>query len=102
MPGRGVVEDDDRVDGGKPEVVVGGEPGHPFHPEQVVPPRCIPAAEMRRHGMYERPGGARVDADLRRQLGTGDEGGERQFREGQALVQAGHGSLDILRREVAQ
>ena len=35
-PVAGVVEDDDRVDRGQAAGVVGGEPGDPLHPDQVV------------------------------------------------------------------
>ena len=90
QPGQRIVEDDDRVDRRQPEGVVPAEPGDPLHAEKVVRTRRVGAAQVGRHGVCERAGRARVDADLGRQLGIGDEGRQGPFGEHQPFVEVGH------------
>ena len=52
--------------------------------------------------MRERARGARMDADLGRQLGIRDQRGERPLGQGQAFVEVRHGREDIGRVEVAE
>ncbi len=52
--------------------------------------------------MSERPRRARVDADLRRQLGPRDEADERPLGETQALGEGRHAGRDVGGVEVAE
>ena len=87
---------------GRPSSLLRGEAGHPFHPEQVVAAGRVRAAQVGGHGVRERAGRARVDADLGRQLGIGDQRGERLLGEGKALVEVRHGGEDVGRVEIAE
>ena len=98
----GVIDDDDRADRRQPALVVRREPGHPFHADQVARTVRVGAAQIGRHGVHERVVRPRVDADLGRQLGIGDESGHGPLGQRQALVDVGHRREDVRRREVAE
>ena len=79
---RGVIDDDQSADRRQSALVVGREPRHPLDPDQVACSTRVGAAQIRRHGVDERVRRSRVDADLRRQLGVGDEGDHRLLGQG--------------------
>ena len=87
---------------GSPRALFVANPDTHLIPIRSPVPPGVGAAEIRRHGVDERVSWSRVDADLRRQLGIGDEGDHRLLGQRQALVDVGHGGEDIGGREVAK
>ena len=84
---------------GRPLARFSGKPATHLIPSRS---RAGGVAQGGRHGMGERAGRARMDADLGWQLGVGDQRGHRPFREGQPLVDRWHRRADVGRREVAR
>ena len=87
---------------GSPRSLFVANPATHLMPIRSPEPSGVGAAQVGRHGVDERVGRPRVDADLGRQLGIGDESGHGPLGQRQALVDVGHRGEDVRRREVAQ
>ena len=87
---------------GRPSAVVRREPATHFIPSRSSAPSGSAPAQVRRHRVRERALRPRVDPDLRRQLGVGDERGHRLLGQRQALVDVGHRGKDVRGREIAE
>ena len=90
QPGPGSLSTTTALIAGRPSALFAAEPGDPFHPEQVVRTGRVAAAQVGGHGVRERTGRPRVDADLRRQFRVGDERDEGLLREREPLVEVRH------------
>ena len=87
---------------GNPSALLAAKPATHFIPSRSSRPAGVGAAQVRGHGMRERARGARMDADLGRQLGIRDQRGQRPLGQRQALVEVRHGREDVGRVEVAE
>ncbi len=99
---RRVAQDDDGVDRRDPVGAVRRDPGDPFHAQQVVGRGRGRSgrSEGGRHGVGERALGPGMHADLRGQLGVGDERGHRPLRQLQPRIERGHGGDDLRATQV--
>ena len=91
--GRGIRQQDEPVDRREPALPVGREPRDPLDPEEV--PGVRRAAEVGRHRVGERALRPWVDADLRWQLGVGDQRDHRPLGQAQPLVERRHRRLHV-------
>ena len=86
---------------GSPSSLFVPNPATHFMPEQVTATARIRPTQVRRHRVRERAVRPRMDPDLGRQLGIGDERGHRLLGQRQALVDIGHRREHVRGGEVA-
>ena len=86
---------------GSPSSLLVPNPATHFMPEEVVATLRIRPTQVRRHRVRERAVRARMDADLGRQLGIGDQSGHRLLGQLQAFIDIGHRREHVRGGEVA-
>ncbi len=97
-----VVEQQEAVDAGEAERVVGRVSGHPLHPEPVPGAVGRESGQQCRHGVCERRRGSRVHPDLGRQLGAIRQAAERGLGKVEPFGQRRHGRDDVGAGQIAQ